>query len=167
MERSRHILITGRSGAGKSTYAKKLSKELKRQHIEADSDPEMQALFNQSFPRRDDRFRTRDFKKGELAYRRGIMRRIKKLKEPTILEGAQFSWINDPSVIEQAYVVKVPERVRVKQRYLREKRLGRVYQGEKALRREERLKLYTQASDPFIREWERRPGTKIVNPYQT
>lgn len=165
MTRTRHILITGRSGAGKSTYAKKLSKELGWRHIEADEDPEMRELFQKSFPRRNDRFRTRDFQKGERAYRRGIMRRIKKLKEPAILEGAQFAWIKDPNVIDKAYVVKVPERVRVKQRYLREKRLGRIHTGEKALRRKKRLALYTQASDPFIREWERRPNTVIVNPY--
>src|SRR5210317_1928549 len=41
----KHILVTGRSGAGKSTFARRLSRELKIPHIEADEDQEMKELF--------------------------------------------------------------------------------------------------------------------------
>lgn len=156
-----HIFVTGYSGAGKSTYAKKLSEETGLPVRGLDADPEFVRLVKS-------RGQKVDYSPGFIrkldAARSASVRQAVRSKEPTIFEGSQI--LVDPKITEghRRILVDVPESRIVRQRVRREwskphkepKRSKEdAYQVARDL-----IKIHRQE----FRDFKKTPGVEVVRP---
>ena len=158
--RNKHLLVTGHSGAGKSTRAKELAKEKGLPLIQLDTDKNWERFMDRS--KKPDFFLTKEEFYG---LTRRMLNKALATEQPSIIEGAQI--LSHPSLAKKHNVLLVdtPEEQVRQQRIDREKR-----RAEKKGREwnEERTKNITQElldeHRPKIERFKKIPGIELYTP---
>ena len=115
-EQLKHILVTGHSGAGKSTYARQLAEELGMPLHQLDT--EAMSIIDKEFPDHN------KWEKGELGWPEGVSERVVRqalaLDTPHVIEGTQIHDVPDLGADLRRILVDTPEDRVIEQRASRE-----------------------------------------------
>lgn len=156
-----HVLVTGHSGAGKTTLAKKLSKEMQLPIYDIDSD----RLWKKSKVKdHEDRY-----KEGTKAYdkfnrvRKKMVDQALDLKKPHIIEGAQLLVDPDRLLGHKTVLVDTPEPRVILQRLVRDKEDGKL-DRDGVRKRVEKAKELIDGLRPQVEKLRNNPDVTKMSP---
>jgi len=166
----KHILVTGFSGAGKTTYAKKLSGENKMPHVSLDAHPLWKQWKGMEVSHLDPEEKNA---MRRLNNRKLVEDAIRKAKVPSIIEGVQLMH-GDPELLKahERHLIDTPLDRLVEQRLTRDRSSSKYNPKAMGLdelewrkQRVAKAKVGTQIYKAYLPRWRSDPSVKVINHY--